>query len=164
MSFVVARNALWVGTPANAGSVYLNLYAYYTGQHGDGYSPFTPAVPAAFALREALDELRDSGGWVERRRTYQQRASRIGAELTSLNIDTLLKNKEYSCVLRSYLLPDGCAYGQAHDAFKKAGFVIYAGQGQFAENVFRIANMGAISDDDLDALAAAFADIFGPFA
>jgi len=76
----------------------------------------------------------------------------------------LLNEKEYSCVLRSYLLPDGCGYEQAHDEFKKAGFVIYSGQGKFEENVFRIANMGAIGADDLDALAAAFAEIFGPFA
>jgi len=163
LSFVIARNALWADAPADAGSVYLDLYAYYAGQHGDGYSPFTQAVPAAFALREALDELREGGGWAERRRIYRQRATRIAEELASLSISMLLNNKDYSCVLRSYLLPDGCAYRQAHDAFKRAGFVIYAGQGQFAENIFRIANMGAIGADDLDALAAAFADIFGPF-
>jgi len=164
LSFVVARNALWSGTQAEAGSVYLNLHAYYAGQHGDGFSPFTQAVPAAFALREALDELREDGGWAERRRIYRERADRIAEELTSLSISILLNKKEYSCVLRSYLLPDGCGYDQAHDAFKRAGFVIYSGQGQFEENIFRIANMGAIGAEDLDALAAAFAEIFGPFA
>jgi len=164
ISFVVARNALWSGTPAEVGSVYLDLHAYYAGQHGAGFSPFTQAVPAAFALREALDELREGGGWAERRRLYRERAGKIAQELTSLNISMLLNEKEYSCVLRSYLLPDGCGYEQAHDAFKAAGFVIYSGQGQFEENIFRIANMGAIGADDLDALAAAFADIFGPFA
>ncbi len=163
LSFVVARNALWSGAPADAGSVYLNLHAYYAGQHGEGYSPFTQAVPAAFALREALDELRAHGGWAKRQLTYRQRATRIALELTSLNIDMLLNKNEYSCVLRSYLLPDGCDYGRAHDTFKRAGFVIYAGQGQFAENVFRIANMGAIGADDLDALADVFNDVFGPF-
>ena len=164
LSFVVARNALWSGERAEAGSVYLDLHAYYTAQHGDGYSPFTQAVPVAFALREALDELREGGGWTERRRIYRQRAGRIAAELASLSIYMLLKEKEYSCVLRSYLLPDGCAYDHAHDAFKQAGFVIYSGQGQFAQNIFRIANMGAIGADDLDALSAAFTEIFGPFA
>ena len=164
LSFVIARNALWSATPADSGGVYLDLYAYYNAQHGDGFSPFTQAVPAAFALREALDELREGGGWQERRRIYRQRADRIAAELTSLNISMLLNEKDYSCVLRSYLLPEGCNYRQAHDAFKRAGFVIYAGQGQFAEGVFRLANMGAIEADDLDALATAFAEIFGPFA
>lgn len=163
LSFVVARNELWSAAPADAGSVYLDLYAYYAAQHGDGYSPFTQAVPAAFALREALDELREGGGWQERRRIYRQRADRIEAELTSLNISMLLKKEEYSCILHAYLLPDGCDYGQAHDAFKKAGFVIYAGQGHFAANVFRLANMGAIDSDDLNALAVTFAEIFGPF-
>ncbi len=162
LSFVVARNELWSAAPADPGSVYLDLYAYYAAQHGEGYSPFTPAVPAAFALREALDELHEGGGWQERRRIYRQRADRIEAELTSLNISMLLNKKEHSCVLRAYLLPEGCDYGQAHDAFKKSGFVIYAGQGQFAVNVFRLANMGAIDAEDLDALSVAFAEIFGP--
>jgi len=163
LSFVIAHNTMWSGAQVDAGSVYLNLHAYYAGQHGDGYSPFTQAVQAAFALREALDELREEGGWAERRRIYRQRATRIAAELTSLSIPMLLNKKDYSCVLRSYLLPDGCDYNQAHDAFRQAGFVIYSGQGQFEENVFRIANMGAIDAEDLDALAAAFAEIFGPY-
>lgn len=164
LSFVLARNALWSGEHAESGSVYLDLHAYYAGQHGDGFSPFTQAVPAVFALREALDELREAGGWAERRRIYRQRASTIVQELTSLNISMLLNEKDYSCVLRSYVLPDGCDYELAHDAFRQAGFVIYAGQGKFARNIFRIAHMGAIGADDLDALGTAFADIFGPFA
>jgi len=164
LSFVIARNVLWSDMQADAGIVYLDLQAYYAGQHGDGYSPFTPAVPAAFALREALAELCEGGGWVERQRIYRQRADRIAAELASLNIYMLLNKNEYSCVLHSYLLPDGCDYGQAHDAFKRAGFVIYSGQGPFAENMFRIANMGAIGAEDLDVLACACTDIFGPFA
>jgi 2-aminoethylphosphonate-pyruvate transaminase len=163
LSFVIARNALWSDAQTEASSVYLDLQAYYAGQHGDGYSPFTQAVPAAFALQAALIELRAGGGWTERRRIYQQRARRINEELTSLNIRMLLKEKEYSCVLRSYFLPDGCDYRVAHDAFKRAGFVIYSGQGQFSENLFRLANMGAIGADDLDALAGACADIFGPY-
>jgi len=38
LSFVVARNALWSAPPAGVGSVYLDLYAYYAGQHGNGFS------------------------------------------------------------------------------------------------------------------------------
>jgi len=164
LSFVVARNDLWTGEQYDAGSVYLNLHAYYAGQHGEGYSPFTQSVQSAFALREALDELREEGGWSGRRRIYRERAARIEQELTSLSISMLLNKEEYSCVLRSYLLPDGCDYETAHDAFKAAGFVIYAGQGKFADNIFRIANMGAIEAEDLDELAATFAQVFGPFA
>ena len=79
VSFVVARNTLWSGAAADAGSVYLNLHAYYTGQHGDGYSPFTQAVPAAFALREALACLpRDHGHGPRLPGTVQIRACAVG--------------------------------------------------------------------------------------
>lgn len=161
LAFVIARDALWAAPPAEAGSVYLNLHAYHAAQHGEGFSPFTQAVPAAFALREALAELDDAGGWQQRRRCYRDRAARIERELAGQGIKPLLDAADSSCVLRSYRLPDGCDYAFAHDAFKRAGFVIYAGQGRFAANMFRIANMGAIGADDLDALAAACADIFG---
>jgi len=164
VSFVIARNALFTEAKTDAGSVYLDLHAYYSGQHGEGYSPFTPAVPAAFALHEALAELHEEGGWVDRQRIYRQRAARIEQELTSLNIYMLLNKNDYSCVLHSYLLPDGCTYRQAHDVLRQAGFVIYAGQGPFATRIFRVANMGAINEQDLDALAGAFADLFGPLA
>ena len=164
LSFVVARNALWSAMPVEVGSVYLDLRAYYAGQHGDGFSPFTQAVPAAFALREALDELRDEGGWSGRRQVYRGRAAVVAGALQSLGIPMLLDENDYSSVLRSYLLPDGCSYEPVHDALKRAGFVIYAGQGQFKENIFRIAHMGAIGADDLDALVAAVTDVFGPFA
>ncbi len=164
LSFVIARTALYSEGHADAGSVYLDLHAYYAGQHGDGYSPFTQAVPAAFALHEALTELREQGGWVDRQRIYRQRAAIIEQELTSLNVSMLLNRNDYSCVLHSYLLPGGCTYRQAHNALKQAGFVIYAGQGQFARRIFRIANMGEIGRQDLDALASAFAGLFGPLA
>ena len=39
---------------------------------------------------------------------------------------------------------------------KAAGFVIYAGQGQLDGAVFRIATMGDLRDADIDALIAAY--------
>jgi len=160
ISFVVGRQHLWTRSSPQVGSVYLDLFAYYAGQHGAGYSPFTQSVQVAFALREAIAELAETGGWEARRAVYRERAHRIYQELTSLNIRTLLKNNEYSSVLWSYLLPEGISYTKLHDALKADGFIIYAGQGEFAENVFRIAHMGDIRDEDLDALCAALQSVF----
>lgn len=161
LSFVVASKPLWTRSSPQVGSVYLDLYSYYANQHGEGYSPFTQSVHAAFALSEALAELRESGGWQTRRSIYLERAQIIYEELTSQNITTLLNNKEYSCVLKSYRLPAGLRYAELHDRLKNAGFVIYAGQGEFADAVFRIAHMGEISTDDLAALCAELRAIFG---
>lgn len=164
LSFVMARKTMWTGSSPQIGSVYLDLYAYHSGQHGDGYSPFTQSVQVAFALREALAELEDDGGWQNRRNIYRQRDAQIYEELTSINIDTLLNKKDYSSVLKSYLLPSGVSYSELHDRLKAAGFVIYAGQGQFADAVFRIAHMGEIGRADLEALCAALRATLRPSA
>lgn len=160
LSFVVARKSLFSHPPKQVGSVYLDLFGYHAAQHGDGYSPFTQAVQAAFALREALAEHREAGGWSARRETYRARARRIHDELTSASVATLLNDNEYSSVLRSYLLPDGLSYARVHDALKAEGFVIYAGQGDLAQTVFRIACMGDIQVTDLDALCRALRSVF----
>jgi 2-aminoethylphosphonate-pyruvate transaminase len=67
----------------------------------------------------------------------------------------LLHEEESSSVLRSYLLPQGKTYDELHDALKAAGFVIYAGQGQLAPEIFRLAYMGDITAADVDGLCQA---------
>jgi 2-aminoethylphosphonate-pyruvate transaminase len=155
LSFVIGRHRIFSRPPPRVGSVYLDLYGYYAGQHGDGFSPFTQSVQVAFALREALAELQDAGGWQARRESYRQRAARVHAELASLNVNSVLSDNEVSCVLRSYFLPEGLPYAPLHDDLKAQGFVIYAGQGELAERIFRLAYMGDIRQADLDALCSA---------
>lgn len=161
LSFVVGHNRLWTRTSPQVGSVYLDLYAYFAGQHGEGFSPFTQAVQVAFALSEALDELEEEGGWRARRQSYLDRAARIHDTLAAAGVGTLLPEEEFSSVLRSYLLPDGVAYPELHDKLKDDGFVIYAGQGQLAPDIFRIAYMGDITDADVAALCAALVAVLG---
>jgi 2-aminoethylphosphonate-pyruvate transaminase len=160
ISFVLARKSLWNDGLVSAGSVYLDLARYYQGQHGTGYSPFTQSVQAAFALREALEELADQGGWEQRRSIYRRRAGEIAVTLQALGLETLLKPQDYSCVLWSWLLPDGITYKQVHDRLKRKGFVVYAGQGNFGSQIFRIAHMGDITNDDLARLTVALRECF----
>ena len=67
-----------------------------------------------------------------------------------------------SCVLRSYRLPPGVSYARLHDHLKQAGFVIYAGQGALADDIFRISTMGAIDAGDMAELLTAFDEIIAP--
>ena len=60
----------------------------------------------------------------------------------------------------SYRIPTGVTYDALHDSLKSRGFVIYAGQARFAESIFRIAHMGAISDSDVDRLNRSLTDFF----
>jgi 2-aminoethylphosphonate-pyruvate transaminase len=155
LSFVVARRDLWAAPPERPPGVYFDLHAYHRAQHADGFSPFTQAVQVAFALREALAEHQEQGGWAARGELFRLRANRVAATLAGLGVTTLLSSSEYSSVLWSYRLPPGLTYARLHDALKKRGFVIYAGQGHLSPDIFRIAHMGDIQADDLDRLDAA---------
>ena len=70
--------------------------------------------------------------------------------LLELNMKASLERNETSCVLNSFLLPEGISYEELHDKLKNAGFIIYAGQGGFAKSLFRISCMGDISNNDLE--------------
>jgi 2-aminoethylphosphonate-pyruvate transaminase len=119
-------------------------------------TPFTPSVPAYYALVEALTELEDYGGWVRRHEKYHRHARRLANALASLGIHALIPDRESSVVLRAYRLPPGMSYVQLHDRLKADGFVIYAGQGALAPDIFRISVMGDLHESDLDRLALAF--------
>lgn len=154
LSFVLARRELWQAPPPRPASVYFDLHAYHRGQHGDGYSPFTQAVQIAFALQEALAEHAEQGGWQARRAAYRARAAQLGAVLADLGVTPLLPPAEYSSILGSWRLPAGCSYQELHAALKAHGIVIYAGQGQLAPDIFRIAHMGDLGPADLARIEA----------
>ena len=81
--------------------------------------------------------------------------------LVGVGVRMLLHEDESSSVLRTYLLPDHVGYADAHDHLKDAGFVIYAGQGNLAPDVFRVAFMGDITTADMDALCRTLTSTFG---
>lgn len=148
-SFVIAnREAVKQMSATPARTLYLDLMTYLKNQEANG-TPFTQSVQTFYALAEALNELQDAGGWQARRELYWQRMDYLREALLELEIAPYLDRNQCSCVLNAYHLPDGISYEKLHDALKQAGFVIYAGQGEFAKSIFRISCMGAISDDDL---------------
>lgn len=160
LSFVIAKQDFFGQPTSECGSVYMDVNRYFHTQHGEGYSPFTLAVQPAFALDAALAELNNDGGWRARRQSYRSRASAVQSALQSAGVQTFIPVEEYSSVMTSFELPDGVEYAVLHDSLKEQGFVIYAGQGDFSKSMFRIANMGDITDDDLERLTSALTAFF----
>jgi 2-aminoethylphosphonate-pyruvate transaminase len=160
ISFVLARKDELADGTSHAGSLYLDLYRYHTEQ-AKGFSPFTTAVHVLFALQEALVEFEESGGADARRARYSALADRVRTSLSGLGVPTLIDRAALSSMISSFRVPSGCTYGELHDALKERGFVIYAGQGELVDSAFRIANMGDITDGDLDRLVAAFHEFLG---
>jgi 2-aminoethylphosphonate-pyruvate transaminase len=160
-SFVIARHRALASGCRPPRTLSLDLVDHCREQ-SRGSTSFTPAVPALYALREALEELADAGGWAERGRRYGALAERVRRGLAAHGIEPYLDAEASSVVLRSYRLPRGMPYATLHDELKKRGFVIYAGQQRLEGRIFRISTMGEISDRDVERLLAAFAEIGHP--
>jgi 2-aminoethylphosphonate-pyruvate transaminase len=96
-----------------------------------------------------LKELDKQGGWKARRSRYRKLAARVADTCQELGVEQWLPAEVSSCVLRSYHLPAGMTYNELHDGLKQNGFIIYAGQGDLAAQLFRISTMGEISDYDM---------------
>lgn len=159
LAFVLCRaQALAAGAPRR--SLYLYLPDWADKQAAES-TPYTPPVNAYLALRQALAELAEQGGWPGRQARYLELAGRVRTCLADLGVAPWLAPEDSSCVLRSYALPEGLTYNAVHDELKRHGFVIYAGQGGLAEEMFRISTMGEISDDDVLRLEEALAAVFG---
>jgi 2-aminoethylphosphonate-pyruvate transaminase len=145
---IVRRSAL---SHAQSRTYYLDLGRLVRLQDARN-TPFTPGVPAFYALLEALREYDEQGGRQARHRHYAALAERVRAGLAALGIDSLIPATESSVVLRAYLLPPGMSYARLHDGLKAEGFIIYAGQGNLSETLFRISTMGSLTSADIDRL------------
>jgi 2-aminoethylphosphonate-pyruvate transaminase len=156
VSFVLARrralDAL-AGRPIR--SVYLDLHGHYRSQESDN-TPFTPAVQVLHAMEQALVEL-DKEGPAARIARYAANARTLREGLTRLGLEILTPAGARGNVLTTFRLPSGVTYPALHDAMKRRGYVIYAGQGQIATYGFRVANMGTLTPADMAAVVAAFA-------
>ena len=135
-------------------SWYLSLANYYEEQER-GSIPFTPAVQVYYAFREALNELLDEGV-ANRCARFRGYATTIRERMKSLGIKSVLSPAHQSNTLTAFYLPENLSYSWLHDELKKEGYVIYAGQGMLQDKIFRVANIGALSDKDI----SGFLDVF----
>jgi 2-aminoethylphosphonate-pyruvate transaminase len=135
-------------------SWYLNLANYYEEQER-GTIPFTPAVQVYYAFREALNELLEEG-LDNRIQRFQGYASTIRTRLEEWGVKPVLAPVLQSNTLTAFYLPEGCGYQRLHDELKQAGYVIYAGQGQLEEKIFRVANIGALTNQNIEGFLLAF--------
>ena len=150
------RDALQQGIEPRSLSLHLPTWAE---QQAKQSTPFTPAVNAVLGLAQALKEHRKQGGWKARNLRYRKLAGRVATVCRALGVEQWLPADESSCVLRSYYLPAGMTYTELHDGLKQHGFIIYAGQGELASQLFRVSTMGEISDYDMARLEQALQSV-----
>jgi len=156
IAFVLARRAALEalqGEPPR--SVYLDLYGHFQAQEQDN-TPFTPAVQVLHAMREALREL-EAEGVAARIARYAANARVLREGMAALGFEILVPPGARSSILTTFRLLPGLEYDALHDAMKRRGYVIYAGQGAIRSHAFRVANMGTLTPRDMEGVVAAFA-------
>jgi 2-aminoethylphosphonate-pyruvate transaminase len=155
VSFVLARRAALdalAGRPPR--SVYLDLHGHFTSQERDN-TPFTPAVQVLHAMEQALAELAEEGPG-QRIARYAENARVLRAGMARLGFEALGTPAGRSNILTTFRLPAGVGYDALHDAMKRRGYIIYAGQGDIRTYAFRVSNMGTLTPKDMEGVVTAF--------
>jgi 2-aminoethylphosphonate-pyruvate transaminase len=133
-------------------SLYLHLPRHHAEQERRS-TPFTPSVQIAYALRAALDEL-IAETVPARIARYARASALVRAGLETHGFSPVLPPELRSTTMTAVHLR-GLSYEGLHDALKREGFVIYAGQGPLAATLFRVATMGDVSEADYGRFIAA---------
>ncbi len=135
-------------------SWYLHL-THYVDDQGRGTVPFTPAVQVYNAFDEALSELLEEGV-AKRILRYKKMATYIRERMAKIGIKPVLTPEKQSNTITAFYLPEGMSYSTLHDKLKTQGYVIYAGQGNLENRIFRVANMGALTEAQFNGFLDAF--------
>jgi 2-aminoethylphosphonate-pyruvate transaminase len=155
VSFVLARRSALDalrGRPPR--SVYLDVYGHFASQERDN-TPFTPAVQVLHATEQALVEL-EAETPARRIARYADNARVLRDGMTRLGFSILVEPAARSHILTTFRLLRGLGYDALHDAMKRRGYIIYAGQGDIRTYAFRVSNMGTLTPDDMRAVVDAF--------
>jgi len=112
-------------------------------------------VQLYYAFDEALSELLEEGV-ANRIARYRKMAHLLRNWMRAIRVKFYLREPLWSSSLTSFFLPEGVYYDHLHDLLRERGFIIYAGQAQLEQSIFRVANMGALTEADLNGFMTAF--------
>ena len=76
--------------------------------------------------------------------------------LAALGFEILVPEGARSSILTTFRLQAGLRYEPLHDAMKRRGYIIYAGQGDIRTYAFRVSNMGTLTPRDMEGVVDAF--------
>jgi aspartate aminotransferase-like enzyme len=114
-----------------------------------GMTPFTPAIPVAFAMQEGLRMLEEEGlPNVYERHARLARATQSG--LQALGFHLFAQDGYRSNTVTSALPPQGLDVAALRKLVDtKYGVVIAGGQGKMSGKMIRVGHLGAIADGDV---------------
>lgn len=130
-------------------SYYLNLYAQYKYFAEHTQTRFTPPVQTLYALRQAIQELKQEG--IEKRyERYTASWKTLISGLKRLGLTYIVPEEHHSKIITSIQEPYAdFDFQSMHDFFYSKGIMIYPGK-LVDQKTFRIANIGNINHTDIE--------------
>jgi aspartate aminotransferase-like enzyme len=120
-------------------------------------TPYTPAVPLFFALREAC-LLIEEEGIQHRIARHRKMASAVRAAAQAWGLSLFPKTgtgHEYSNTVTAIAYPEGIKDSEMRGIVKEMGIVVAGGQDHLKGKIFRIGSMGAVGAPEILATLAA---------
>src|SRR5438128_1001807 len=157
-----AEAALASAVPPDGGVLVLNngVYgdrmvricrAHNIRHHAISCDNVTPVAPADVA------RVLRTEGVANRVAPYAEACRALRDGMAELGFQILVPEGARSNILTTFRLPVGVTYDALHDAMKRRGYIIYAGQGDIRTYAFRVSNMGTLTPLDMKAVVDAFA-------
>jgi 2-aminoethylphosphonate-pyruvate transaminase len=139
-------------------SYYLDLRRYRRYADELAHTPFTPAVSTYFALEAACDEFL-ADGHAHRFELYRRRNHKLRQGLAGLGMAPFTRSGAESHSVVTACVPEGIAFADLYAGLKQRGFIVYGCKEVLADRFFQVANMGELSESDIDEFLAATADV-----
>ncbi|MBA7537836.1 Serine-pyruvate aminotransferase [subsurface metagenome] len=129
---------------------YMDLVAYKKSL-GKKQTPYTPALPLFFALREALAVIREEG--MEKRiERHRMLAKAVRTAVTGFGLSLfpeLNEVSEYSNTVTAINIPRELTDERLRGGMRKRGVMVAGGQEKLKGKIFRIATMGNITEKEV---------------
>ena len=116
-----------------------------------GQTPYTPALPLFFALREALEVIKEEG-MAKRVERHRQLADTLRSAVTNLGLSLFPRLNEvsaYSNTVTAIKVPEWLDDAHLRGGMRERGVMVAGGQGRLKGKIFRIATMGNITEREV---------------
>ncbi|XP_013384389.2 uncharacterized protein LOC106154550 isoform X1 [Lingula anatina] len=149
-SFVIARLDHLLQCKGNSTSLSLDLYDQYDNLEKTHQFRFTPPTHSMLAFQQALLELEQEGGVLERGKRYQKNCQIIREGMKKFGFREFLDSSHKGYIITSFCFPKDpkFVFEEFYHRLNEKGLVIYPGK-VLDSDCFRIGNIGHLFPDDM---------------
>lgn len=159
-SFIIIRKERLTECKSSPKIYSLDLHSHWKSQEETGQFLFTPPVQSILACKTALTELHAEGGVAGRAKRYRKNNDTLIQGMEKNQIATYLPRNLRGYIITSFIPPKlNFSFQSFYNYLRNHEFIIYPGNLTNADT-FRIGNIGAINQIDIEELVESIDNFF----